>query len=153
MLQFCLHPWKQELCYSSSILRQLFHITKYCHYFHAYSKCFYTEPLPTYPATGTLAAVGWERKHLHFWFWNIWHLKFWNDLCKSSPRLYRLCLLPMYCMFFRITSIPDSSCGRSVSSKSGIFALGVFVPLPQPTLIYCLVHMLLQAKIVINQHW
>lgn len=43
--------------------------------------------------------------------------------------------LPMWCLFSQMTSIPDSSCGRSVSSKPGILALGLAVEEAQITVI------------------
>lgn len=127
VLQYSLHSWKQELCSSSSILGQRFNFIRYCHFLHAHSKCFCTELLPTSCATETLAAAGWECKHLPCWFLNIWHLKLWRDWCKSSPKLQVFCSLPTCSLFGHRTPIPESSCGRSVSSKPGIFPSGLAV--------------------------
>lgn len=53
VLQYSLQSWKQELCCSSSILKQCFNFMKYYHFLHVHSKSFYAELLPPYCATET----------------------------------------------------------------------------------------------------
>lgn len=94
VLQFCLLLWKQELCYSSSVLRQHFHCIKYCHFLHAYSKHSYTEPLLTYPAAEALAAVGWECKCFHLWFSKHLAFKIFKWLMQKLSKVIEVLLTP-----------------------------------------------------------
>lgn len=137
-------PWKWELSYFSSILRQHLHFNKYCHFLHTYSNCLYTEPLPAYPATEALDAVGCECEHLLFWFFKHLEFKMLKWLMQKLSRVIEALLTPQ---FFQMTPVPDSSCGRSVSSKPRCLA----VEEAQTAVIYCSTR--LQATNVIMQHW